>query len=87
MKYIPTHLTSDEVRELYANSLKQAEAATLQAWVNYLRCKEAQEVVEKDLERLFPPVDTHARLNPAASECIPTCNGLLSPEMVVTEAY
>jgi hypothetical protein len=46
------HLTPDQIREIYRQTLQQSEEAEAVAWINYLRARNARLTVEFDLERV-----------------------------------
>lgn len=48
----PKHLTTDQIRDIYRQTLQQSEEAETVAWINYVRAKNARLAVEFDLERV-----------------------------------
>lgn len=48
----PKHLTTDQIREIYRQTLAQSEEAETVAWINYVRAKNARMAIEFDLNRV-----------------------------------
>ncbi len=48
----PKHLTTDQIREIYRQTLQQSEEAEAVAWINYVRAKNARMAIEFDLNRV-----------------------------------
>lgn len=46
------HLSQDQIREIYRQTLAQLEEAEAVAWINYVRARNGRLAVELDLKRV-----------------------------------